>query len=239
MVDQNDGEYVGWLGNDISVTEDPWVEQGGKDPVVVEISEDGQHLNVHPVRPEDQDLMLRGAGLIRYAALLSAIFHIVAPTTHSKCIYSRGIVFFGEAMSTGFNKASHLYIQHATPNAEPVVLSETTRNNVQRVHAISGQAVTITQKTTGVIHGLIDMMATKIGSTASGSSTPNKATNASRAPGEKGKPDGSTTIEQPQKPKFISRLLMSTNMVVTAVEQSTTTMIQGGGKSVAAGIHHK
>lgn len=65
MVDQNDGEYVGWLGNDISVTEDPWVEQGGKDPVVVEISEDGQHLNVHPVRPEDQDLMLRGAGMIR------------------------------------------------------------------------------------------------------------------------------------------------------------------------------
>lgn len=134
-------------------------------------------------------------------------------------------------MSTGFNKASNLYIQHATPNAEPVVLSETTRNNVRRVHAISGQAVTITQKTTGVIHSLIDKMATKIGSTASGSSTP--------IPGEKGSQDASTTIEQPQKPKLISRLLMSTNMVVSAVEQSTTTIIQGGGKSVAAGIHHK
>lgn len=153
---------------------------------------------------------------------------------------SRGIVFFGQAVSTGFNKASNLYVQHAVPNPEPVVFSEATRNNVRRIHTISGQAVTITQKTTGVIHTLIDKMATKLGDTVSGSSTPNRAANASPAPGaEIGTKDQSTTVEQPQKPKFLNRLLLSTNMIVSAVEESATTMIQSGGKSVATGIHHK
>lgn len=72
-MDQNDGEYVGWLGGDLNVSEDPAVEQGGKEPVVVEISEDGQRLNVHPVGPDDKDMLLKSAGLIRY----------VVPSPHS------------------------------------------------------------------------------------------------------------------------------------------------------------
>ena len=65
LVDENDGEYVGWLGDDVGVTEDPRVGQTGKDPVVVEISEDGKHLDVAPVQVEDEDMLMRGAGLVR------------------------------------------------------------------------------------------------------------------------------------------------------------------------------
>jgi len=65
LVDENDGEYVGWLGDNIDVTEDPRVGQTPKDPVVVEISEDGKHLDVHPVQVEDDDMLMRGAGLVR------------------------------------------------------------------------------------------------------------------------------------------------------------------------------
>lgn len=68
LVDQSDGEYVGWLGGDIDVTEDPSVVQGSKEPVVVEISEDGQKLNVHSVGLDDQDMLLRSAGMIRYVS---------------------------------------------------------------------------------------------------------------------------------------------------------------------------
>lgn len=134
----------------------------------------------------------------------------------------------GELVTSGFSKASELYISHTHPNPEPLVFSESTRSNVKRIHTFSGQAVDVTAKTTGLIHTLIDNLATRVG----GSLTPN-----STVTGEKsvdGEADG-----KPKKMKLLNRLLLSTDMIVTAVETSATTMIKGGSKSVAAGVRHK
>jgi len=121
--------------------------------------------------------------------------------------------------------ASNIYTQHATPNADPLVFSEATRANIRRVHTFSGQAVTITQKTTGMIHNLIDSVAYKVG--GSGTKTPS--------------PSGSSTpgVERSKKRKLLNRVLLSTNMILSAVEQSATTIIKGGSDSIAQGVHHK
>jgi spartin len=137
-------------------------------------------------------------------------------------------------LAAGFSLASNLYVQHATPNVEPLVFSEATRTNVRRVHTISGQAVTITQKTTGMIHNLIDTLAHKMGA-----NTP-KAPGASILNGtDEESKDGPATVEQAKKRKFLNKVLLSTDMIISAIEQSTTTIIKSGSKSIAEGVHHK
>lgn len=65
LVDQDDGEYVGMLGNDINVSEDPGIVDVGKEPVIADISEDGKSVRVRPARIEEDDFLLRSASLIR------------------------------------------------------------------------------------------------------------------------------------------------------------------------------
>lgn len=118
-----------------------------------------------------------------------------------------------------------MYISRTAPNPEPIQFSETTRMNVKRVHTFSGKAVTVTAKTTGLIHNLIDHLANKVGSRSD--------------KGNEEPPPPPDPNAPPPKRKLLNRLLLSTDMIVTAIGQSTTTMITSGSKSVAAGITHK
>ena len=52
--------------------------------------------------------------------------------------------------------ASSYYIAHSKPNEKPLEFSESTRGHVRRIHNISGQAVTVTSKTTALIGECID-----------------------------------------------------------------------------------
>ena len=47
---------------------------------------------------------------------------------------------------------SSSYIKNTVPNAQPMEFSDTTRNNLRRIHNISGMAVRVTATTTGMIH---------------------------------------------------------------------------------------
>ena len=62
-------------------------------------------------------------------------------------------------ISGGVTTATNLYISKAKPAADPIVFSENTRKNIKRVHHISGQAVKVTAKTTGLIHQAVERLA--------------------------------------------------------------------------------
>lgn len=67
LVDEDDGEVVGSLGDQYRIREDPDVSRNEKAPVIVEMPEEGGgELYIHSVNPDEQDFILRSAQFIRY-----------------------------------------------------------------------------------------------------------------------------------------------------------------------------
>ena len=85
--------------------------------------------------------------------------------------YSKGIVFATNMLSTGMSSATSYYIAHSKPTREPVVFSDTTRKNLRRVHKISGQAVMVTSKATGMIHKMVEKLADRVAARGSSPSS--------------------------------------------------------------------
>lgn len=67
LVDEDNGAMLGTLGEQFQIREDPGLVSRGheKDPVVVEIPEQGEQVFVHNISPDEQDWLLRSAGYIR------------------------------------------------------------------------------------------------------------------------------------------------------------------------------
>lgn len=67
LVDEDDGEVLGTLGDQFTIREDPNVAQDAKSPVVIEMPEEGQReLYVQRIDPNEQDLILKSAQFVRY-----------------------------------------------------------------------------------------------------------------------------------------------------------------------------
>lgn len=67
LVDEDNGAMLGTLGEQFHIREDPGLVSTGheKDPVVIEIPEQGEQVFVHNIAPDEQDWLLRSAGYIR------------------------------------------------------------------------------------------------------------------------------------------------------------------------------
>ncbi|KAH7107249.1 senescence-associated protein-domain-containing protein [Auriculariales sp. MPI-PUGE-AT-0066] len=130
LIDETDGHIVGEVGQEFAVRENLALN--------LELPEYGQpqEIHIHAVLPEERDTLLRGAHAL-----------------------SRGIIMATNALSTGMHSASSKFVSSTTPRETPVVFSERTKQNVRRVHKVSGAAVKVTAKTTGVIFKAIDHVA--------------------------------------------------------------------------------
>jgi len=77
LMDEDSGEVVGALDEKVPIKEDNAISARGheKDPVVVDLPTEEEELAgrieayVHPPTPEQQDMLMKTAGLIRYAFL--------------------------------------------------------------------------------------------------------------------------------------------------------------------------
>ena len=109
-----------------------------------------------------------------------------------------------------------------------MVFSETTNANMRRVHQLSGQAVKVTANTTGMIHKMIDMGIDRV-------SKP-KAKQADRG----SLPPGSTPPGTPPRPpRLLNRLLISTDLLLTTLEQSANQLVTHGTDAAATVAGHK
>ncbi|KAF8602793.1 hypothetical protein BDV93DRAFT_474193 [Ceratobasidium sp. AG-I] len=136
LVDEDNGAMLGTLGEQFQIREAPGLVSKGheKDPVVIEIPEQGDQVFVHNIAPDEQDWLLRSAGYI-----------------------SRGILYATDLAAKGMQAAAQRYVANSPATTQPMVFSETTNANMRRVHQLSGQAVKVTTHTTGMIHKIIDM----------------------------------------------------------------------------------
>ncbi|CAE6533955.1 unnamed protein product [Rhizoctonia solani] len=204
LVDEDNGAMLGTLGEQFYIREDPGLVSKGheKDPVVVEIPERGEQVYVHNISPDEQDWLLRSAGYI-----------------------SRGILYATDLATKGMVAAAQRYVSNSSPTTQPLVFSETTNNNVRRVHNISGQAVKVTAKTTGMIHKMIDMGIDRVAGTGK-----NKQVNRS-TPGAPPPP--------PRPPRLLNRILISTDLLLTTLEQSATQLVSHGTDAASKVAGHR
>ncbi|CUA71921.1 hypothetical protein RSOLAG22IIIB_09926 [Rhizoctonia solani] len=204
LVDEDNGAMLGTLGEQFHIREDPGLISKGheKDPVVVEIPERGEQVYVHNISPDEQDWLLRSAGYI-----------------------SRGIMYATDLATKGMAAAAQRYVSNSSPTTQPIVFSETTNNNMRRVHNISGQAVKVTAKTTGMIHKMIDMGIDRVAGTGK-----NKQVDRS-APGAPSPP--------PRPPRLLNRILISTDLLLTTLEQSATQLVSHGTDAASKVAGHR
>ncbi|CEL54491.1 hypothetical protein RSOLAG1IB_07094 [Rhizoctonia solani AG-1 IB] len=204
LVDEDNGAMLGTLGEQFNIREDPGLVSRGheKDPVVIEIPERGEQVYVHNISPDEQDWLLRSAGYI-----------------------SRGIMYATDLASKGMAAAAQRYVSNSSPTTQPIVFSETTNGNMRRVHNVSGQAVQVTAKTTGMIHKIIDMGIDRLTG-----SEKNKQADRS-APGAPPPP--------PRPPRLLNRILISTDLILTTLEQSAGQLVSHGTDAASKVAGHR
>jgi spartin len=144
--------------------------------------------------------------------------------------------------------AATYYISKATPRENPVVFSERTKGNIKRVHGISGKAFEVTSKTTKLIHENIDRMIGVIGRKKATTQKPplpsrpdEKSGLPSSYPGTPTPTPGTSTPppSSKEKPRFINRLLISTDLLLTTLEKSGKGLLDSGTQNIARSLSHK
>lgn len=117
---------------------------------------------------------------------------------------------------------------------------------MRRIHQISGAAVQVSAKTTGMIHGLIDRAADRIGGSKSSTPVAGASTSARSAPPPlpaRGEKSGTSTPNQPPplppRKRILNRLLMSTNLILTTIENCGQQLIVHTTDNLATGLGHK
>lgn len=152
-------------------------------------------------------------------------------------------MFATSAVTTGMTSASKFYISHSTPTSKPVEFSPRTRDNVKRIHNISGKAVQVTTKTTGAIFKTVEYIATKVVGPSPGPSTPNsppplppRSNNYEKAPAAS---QGTPPPPPAQKPRLLNRLLASTDLLLSTIDYSAKKLLESGSEAISASLTHK
>ena len=180
LVDDENGQVIGELSDNIQVHEDDAMrlppKGHEKDPVVVELRDEKEGgktgVFVYPVTVDESDFLMRTAGLVRSVLPCHHSLDLRNSPERSLLyhVYSKGIVFATNLLSSGISSATSFYVARSEPTREPVVFSDTTRQNLRRVHKISGQAVKVTSKTTGMINRAVEQLADRVAGRGSSSS---------------------------------------------------------------------
>ncbi|TFY68526.1 hypothetical protein EVG20_g3510 [Dentipellis fragilis] len=177
LMNEDNGEVIGALDNKVKVHEDPALSEKGreKDPVVVELSEEADGLEglseeevlVRAVPPEDRDWILNSAVFISRViaggttvletAMSSASNFYIAHSTPDPSANANANANSPAPSSSGTNSKG---TSPAPPSQQPsrmflLMQSPKTREHLGRVHAVSGHAVNLSNKTAALVEGMI------------------------------------------------------------------------------------
>ncbi|KAF4542407.1 putative protein spg20 protein [Lasiodiplodia theobromae] len=153
LIDEENGSVVGELADGASIEEDPRLKPGSKseiltgeysspfadhrqDPVEVEISPDGKHVDVRPISEE----YLRMA---RHPAYKDS--SLVQNAAAASRLIVTGSSYLSSVMTSGANT----FTQKTKPNQKPVTFKPATHDRVRKIHDFTHSAATISAKTVG------------------------------------------------------------------------------------------
>lgn len=136
LVDEENGSVVGELADGAMIDEDPRLKPGSKNPVEVEISADGKHVDVRPISEE----YLRMA---RHPAYKDS--SLVQNAAAASRLIVTGSTYLSDAMTSGASQ----FTQKTKPNQKPVTFKPTTHDRVRKIHDFTYSAASLSAKTVG------------------------------------------------------------------------------------------
>ncbi|KII89312.1 hypothetical protein PLICRDRAFT_604154 [Plicaturopsis crispa FD-325 SS-3] len=273
FVNEDNGEVVGTVDrNELAITEDPALHDTGRenDAVVVEVPEkqaDGSRARevfVRSIPPSEQDWITKGATLVSWA-ISSGTNLLVSSIGAASSYYIANSKPHDPSTSASSSSAP------AKPPSRALVFmtSERTRKGLTGIHAVSGQAVSVSTKTMAAVDSMIKRAVggkAKAGTTSSQkpplprrSVTPTPTlppppyTEKPRLPPRAGStlapptapplpPRSRSTTPEPgpsQKMGTRERLILSADLIWTTLDDSTKQLLDVGSQKIGDAIGHK
>ncbi|KAF2198700.1 hypothetical protein GQ43DRAFT_377980 [Delitschia confertaspora ATCC 74209] len=212
LIDEDNGSVVGELMPEgAHVVEDPSLKPGSKNPVEIQVSQDGTRIDVRPMS-EDYLRMARhpaykDSGLVQNAAAASRL--IVT-----------GSSYLGNMLVSG----AEGFTKKTKPATKPLTFQPTTHERVRKINSFTTGAAGLSAKTVGQV----SKYAQNIGANLAGRKQKHsKSMN----------PDG--TPNEEYKPGLLNKSLIAFSTIADGIAQSGKTLLTTGGTAATAVVGHK
>lgn len=281
MVDEKSGEVVGQVEDRFRIQEDPAMHTKGheNDPVVIEVPEDaltGAQSDANAltafariVTPDQANWITNTATVVSSAISLTTNLVITTITAASNLYINHSkpsphhsgasTPVSAEGATAGSSRGPPPPLP-PRPKALVFLTSESTRKNLSKVHAVSGEAVKVSAKTVGYIDSMIrramgakpkrDRTAFMRTGSAPGSPIPSAGQEKSGGlapPPYTGAGSGSSRSPSPGPPPPLpprklttkDRVLISADLILSTIDDSTRKILDAGTQQVGKVMHHK
>ncbi|KAI7361431.1 hypothetical protein KC354_g8082 [Hortaea werneckii] len=138
LIDEDNGSIVGELGENAQIAEDSKLRPGNKDPVEIQVSQDGTHIDVRPVSEE----YLRMA---KHPAYKDS--SLVGNAATASRLIVTGSSYIGNVLTQGAGS----FTQKTKPVNKPLEFKQVTHDRVRKINNFTQSAAGMTSKTVGQI----------------------------------------------------------------------------------------
>ncbi len=214
LVDEDDGSVVGELGGDAKVYEDPKLKIGSKDPVEVQVMDDGKRIEVRPVSEE----YLRMA---RHPAYKDSTIVQNAATA------SRLIVTTSSYLGNVMASSAESFTKKTTPNAKPLEFGPAAHARVRKINTLTTNTARMSNKTIGRI--------TDIAQNTAATMSGHKKTRPEKGFDEKGQP----LPEEEYNPGLLNKSMIAFSTIMDGFATSGKQLLTTGGAAASTMVGHK
>jgi len=214
LVDEDDGSVVGELGGDARVYEDPKLRAGSKDPVEVQVSQDGKRIEVRPVSEDYLRLSkhpaYKDSSMVQNAA------------TASRLIVT-GSSYIGNVLTSGADS----FAQKTKPVAKPLEFTEATHARVRKINAFTQGAAGLSSKTVG--------QAANIAQNFAASMAGHKKNRPHKGYDEKGDP----LAADEYKPGLLNKSMIAFSTIADGIAYSGKSLLTTSGAAASTMVGHR
>ena len=214
LVDEDDGSVVGELGGDAKVYEDPRLKVGSKDPVEVQVSEDGKRIQVRPVSEE----YLRMA---RHPAYKDSSMVQNAATASRLIVTSSS--YIGNVLTSGAEN----FARKTKPNVKPLEFSPAAHDRVRRINTFTQKSAGLSSKTVGRITDVTQNMAAGMSG--------HKKERANKGFDVQGNP----LPQEEYKPGLLNKSMIAFSTIADGIATSGKSLLTTSGAAASTVVGHK
>ena len=214
LVDEDDGSVVGELGEDARIFEDSKLRPGTKDPVEVEVSQDGKRIEVRPISEEYLKMAkhpaYRNSSLVQRSAAASRL--IVT-----------GSSYIGNMLTSGADN----FAQKTKPLDKPMEFTPATHERVRRINTLTQSAAGMSAKTVGQAASIVQNFAATM--------TGHKKERARKGFDEKGRP----LEEDEYKPGLLNKSMIAFSTIGDGIAYGAKNLLATSGAAASHVVGHR
>lgn len=214
LIDEDDGSVVGELGEDAKIVEDVNLRAGTKDPVEIQVSQDGQRIDVRPVSEDYLNMAkhpaYKDSNLVQHAA------------TASRLIVT-GSSYLGNMMASGADN----FTQKTKPTAKPLEFTDSTHARVRKINTFTQGAANLSSKTVGQAASIMQNFAAGMAG--------HKKNRAAKGFDEKGNP----LPEEQYKPGLLNKSMIAFSTIGDGIAYSGKQLLTTSGQAASTVVGHR